>query len=307
MQRGYDPVIALGRDGMIAGVALGADCTSEHEWGIDDLRSKFCSGGFTTRDLENKLDASGEVPDFDLKTRDHINKNLEGIELVEEDGFVTITTYNREFARPIFHRVGKDKLHSADAHYQEEVNKAKGSLATEWSGQNFRFCNALYGDEKLMKKLRKFHEQIQAQNCAFFSVRCGLWSGREGSIASGLTIVDRTRLSYAQHNYWRVMESELRERLVLRKHSRLDVILQRFRDGELSKHGYIDAGFFWPMWEDKKTKTKVVYGLNPGYQVKADYFGPYTEGQLTRWFDHDMKYKLTRESPEKETNDEHCA
>lgn len=296
-------MIALGHDGMIAGVALGADCVAEHEWGIDDLRAKFCAGAFSTRDLEEQLDTTGEIPTFDAKERDHINRNLDRIVLVEEDGFVTITTLS-ERVNPIHHRVGKEYVHSASFHHQEEVRKAKGSIVSEWSGRNFRFCNALHGDEKMMKKLRRFYEQLQAGNCAFFSVRCGLWSGREGRIASGLTIVDRTRLSYAQDNYWRVLAGEIKDSLALRKKSRLDVILQRFRGGELRKDGHIEAGYFWPMWEDKKTKDTVVYGVNPAYNTRADYYGPYTEEQLVRWFDHGMSYRLTQESPEAENHNE---
>lgn len=299
MRKGYDPIIALGRDGMIAGVALGADSVSEHEWGINDLRLGFCSGGFSERDLEELLDKSGVIPTFSSKDRDHINQNLHRIQLVEEDGFVTITSRHNEYMSAIRHRFEREIARSAAFHHQDEVKKTKGQLATEWSGQNFRFCNALYGDEKLMKKLRKFHEQIQAGNCAFFSVHCGLWSARVGGkLASGLVIVDRTRLSYAQENYWHVIDGEIRERLVLRSKSRLDVILSRFRQGELRKGGHCDVGYFWPTWEDRKTKTKVVYGFNPRYSAKANYLGPYTEGQLVRWFDHNMSYKLTTESPE---------
>jgi len=41
MRRGYDNKLWIDDDGTFIGVSLGADFTSEHEWGIDSIRSKF--------------------------------------------------------------------------------------------------------------------------------------------------------------------------------------------------------------------------------------------------------------------------
>jgi hypothetical protein len=303
MRKGYDPIIAIAKDGMIAGVALGSDAVSEHEWGIDDLKRAFCSKWESLDSMKEAVERTGEVPDFDLEEMYRINKNLDHIFGLVEEGFFTISTVNNEWISPIRHRLPKVAPGAILPEFsRREYEKSHKSIATEWDKRNFRFCNAVYGDEKLIKKLKAFHQQLVNGKCAFFSVHGGVFNAREGKVASGLVIVDTTRLTYAQANHWRVMNAERRDLLELHKRSRLDVILARFRDGDLSKNGHVDAGYFWPMWSDKKTKQEVVYGFNPGYRVNADYFGPYTEGQLVRWFDHNMSYRLKRESPSLENS-----
>ena len=55
--------------------------------------------------------------------------------------------------------------------------------------------------------------------------------------------------------------------------------------------GYDLDRFCLAIWADEQ-ESKVVYGFNPGYQMKATYYGPYTKEELLTWAEANGSYEL---------------
>lgn len=277
MQKGSDSKLVFDKHGQIFAIATGADNCAEHECGSKPLMEALCAvNPSSDEDIVTQIRSGNKVQYPALIERKHIARNLDKLIFatsVEGGEQVAVFGYAR-----LGEHVIKTEHHELSSWRNEEVVGA-------WDEESFAIK---VRGTKLVKKLHDFAVKVQGGNGVF----AGTFLANQGKERlSGVIIALQTTLRpehkqailHAQAKW----ESEMR----LKARSRTGELQQLARD----KKAYPRAeypGYIWPVWKDNVVDGEVRYALNPGYGVKAQYWGPYTFEQLRDWIIAEKKYEL---------------
>ncbi len=260
MRRSYDPVVEL-YNGQIAVIASGCDACTEHECGIKPLLEHFTDGAYA-KDvaIAKKLGEIRSSPDIVESRR--IKKNLDSIKLIEGKritigyGSEHCLTENNPELSPLRYTFNKDK---------------NLSLTAAWDEYSFAFSAV---DPKLKESLKRFYNKIQQGKIGFVGLFVENKQSLSGIILGDLDLISKQNVKKAQAEFDRTV--------LLHELSRVDEL------NDLLHKTSSGWSYIWPIWH----KDTVVYAINPLYNTKANYYGPYTFDEMTNWLKTGCNYHL---------------
>ena len=279
MQQGNYANLILTASGQLIAFATGADACAEHEGGSRRLMSTLCNQYANEGIIVSSLKKGDIVTCPDLLESKRIVKTPPQLRFIEKSGetpeaILYLADYEVDF--------NYRHLHFSDF----ESKYRDPNVAGAWDDKNFAI--KVRGDA-YVNALREFNEAIKEGKVVFagsFFKRdtengIGQLSGVIMANSSYFTEEDKAAIARAQVEY----ESDLR----LKARDDCKSVQDKMRElsGQQNSPGYI-----WIRWKDQ-AETDVVYCLNPGYRVNADYWGPYTRQQLLDWAGKKYSYRLS--------------
>jgi hypothetical protein len=244
------------------GVNLGSDFTSEHEWGIKDLRKV--------------LGVDDDKSVLGIERRIIKSPKDKAVRLIEEEEITALIV--REYSS---HDEGK-KI--KDYSHGELSISSNEEMATAWSSCDLGICVKRPKD---IKRLKKVHDAIMNNGAA-------IWLGG-GHVFQNAGLVIAL-LRQIPDNLKQVMYDADADAIKLQKASeatgikqRIDALNEKYREAHPGTYRF-PCGYFAlsPSWAKgfAKTLTKhpVVYWLNPANQ-QVDNAGWYTVEQLEQWME----------------------
>lgn len=277
MKKGSDSKLVFDKHGQIFAIATGADNCAEHECGSKPLMETFCAGdACSDEDIVATLREGKAVQYPALIARKHIARNLD--KLI----FSTSLEGGEQVAVFGYARLGE---HVINADNRELSSWNKEDVVGAWDDESFAIK---VRGAKLVKKLHDFAVKVQAGGGVF----AGTFLANHGKerlagviIALQMSLRPEHRQAIAQaQSKW---EGDMR----LKARSRVSELQQLSRDNKSYPRAE-NPGYIWPVWQDNVVDGEVRYALNPGYGVKAQYWGPYTFEQLRDWIIADKKFEL---------------
>lgn len=283
MRFGHDHGVAYYKDGYISGLATGADMCAEHECGIKPLYQRFCGDFLPLDGRVLYYQTHGKHIETTVKQARTLTRNLDSLIEGETDGLYWFSSATSELALRAL-----DRNHSKMSVSICEDRKNPKFFSC-WGERDFLIWT---WDEKMEKKLRQFFQHMTEGKAAFFTREAPMWESQKKHSA-GIHFVDLTRLAYHDDKVFETLQKKQEAETVLYAAARhIEIYEEHSRKFGERWFGYLRPERFA---EDGQT---VLYFLNPGYDVPADFFGPYTEKQLVRWIRHGKNYQLTTKSPE---------
>jgi len=267
-------------NGTFVGIDLGADFTSEHEWGIKDLRNMF--------GMNDKKDG------IDRRTATIVPED--SIRFAKGKNF-SVLICCRMFADPIY---GWTKYIESDE-FKKDLTKGSiknceltiyksyrkdadpQTLATAWDSKSFGIMVA----NEHSDKLEELYEAIKAKDVA-------IWLGGGGVFQnSGLVVAIRSRCP--EEGLKNMLDADL-DAKKLKKADEKTGIKEKLRSA--GKEYFACS----PAWAkdtgDYDTKHDVVYLLNPMEQ-RDNNFGWFTVEDLEEWCEGKGKIPMTEEQKAK--------
>lgn len=156
-------------------------------------------------------------------------------------------------------------------------------VAAAWCEDGFAFR---VRGAKAVQALKEMYAAMLAKEVLF----AGTFLKEAG--VSGIVLGIESRLDITPEQRQKAqMDYQDKLRLIAMDDS-ANVIQAMMKAGALlsNRNGYF--GHLWAVWADV-SKTSILYALNPGYQERADYYGPYTRDQLMDWATSGRAYRLT--------------
>lgn len=281
MRKGYDPAMFLNKKGRMFGFCTGSDGCAEHEQGSRSMQEALCrKDGLSDEQVIERL-RKGRLKEYPmLLERKLIAFDLKRIALLEGK--------DKKTGEPVamIHFSANGRAPSLE---DGELSLGyQKTVAGAWDEHGFAF--KVWG-EKDVKRLQAFHASMLAGDAMF----AGTFLKRhDGVLVSGVAIVDRTLLRGEHLAEIKKAQEKWEADMRLKADSKLYAFYERFsrarqKDPE-ARH--IDLpGSLWPVWRNE-VDGEIAYALNPGYGVKARYYGPYDLEQLERWTFAEKKFEL---------------
>jgi hypothetical protein len=278
MRRGNDPMLVFSKSGNLVAIATGADACAEHECGSKPLLEALCVQPANDAKIIAELKAGKTVTYPDLLESKRITRfpaSLQWIEAAEAgrepEACFGLANSPIDFTRhelELFDRFSGTRDKDVAGAWDE------GSFAIRVRGQ------------KYVAALREFYKALRDGKVAF----AGLFFKRDPLHLSGVILADTRYLSDEDRQAIAVAQKKHEASLRLKARSEADMLMYQLSQKLRGTHiGGI--GFLWPIWGDANEST-VVYALNPGYQVNASYYGPYTKEELLAWGEAKGAYRL---------------
>jgi hypothetical protein len=253
-------------DGTLLGINLGADYCSEHEWGIERLRSDYgmndAADGIARRQVTR-------VP------ADHIL--FDTINLKQTDYTSRKTSRSKwhgllSFAYPLPVALGNDPKLSDDVVQRCELNPyGDDAITGAWDERSFGF---LVKDESVTAEI---YSAIQRHDLCI-----GLFNGASWNpfSRSGLGLLIASRIPQSVRDLW--LESD-RDGWRLKEAAAATGIAERLKK---AGRNYFALSPKWMKEMSGKTKSKhpVIYWLNP-YEQGENNYGWFTVEDLDAWID----------------------
>lgn len=275
MRNGNEASLLFSNAGNLVAIATGSDACAEHECGSKELLAALSPQSVTSDEAILSRLRKGKAVEYpSLFEQKRITNLPAGYQFIVVDGEVPeawlgyarhpLTEYAHELRFPGDYRTNVDH-----------------DVAGAWDSRSFA---VRVRGQKYVKALKAFDEALRRGDVMF----AGTFLKRPKTQLAGVMLAnrnfisdeDRAELSKAQREY----ESKLR--LKARDHSQeLRLQVEKILGGKSS------IGYLWAAWSDEQ-ETTVVYRLNPGYGIKAQYGGPYTREQLLDWARAGMAYEL---------------
>lgn len=300
MRKGYDAALVFDKKGEIFAIATGSDATAEHECGSRPLMNTFCENpegratsgwrGFLSRGgaasangtesvLIEALRNNKEVSYPSLFERKKLQYNLDKlifVEGAEKDGTPSAVLGYAPHG-PSHIRVDHPELwpgirgESVTGAWDEE------SFAVRVSGQ------------RQVEKLHRFFEKLQKGDGIF----AGTFLSDTSKVRlSGVIIALQSALRPEHKAAIQQAQLEWEASIRLKARSRVEELYALCRSQDERDKPSM-PGYVWPVWKDGVVDGEVLYALNPGYGVEADYWGPYEFEELARWVTSRHKFRLT--------------
>ena len=302
MRQGLSPQVVMTKKGQIYAIATGSDACAEHEMGAKSLLSALCHEArdeavvvsalkartpiFSRFDKGGEIAAEGALSYPDLLESKRLAKNLDALKFVERsDGTPEALLYFAPF------EVGFDHpelvFPGRQTFLGENIN-----LAGAWDERSFAL--RVRGDLQV-KALREFYQALMEQKVIFG----GLLDDEALNRFNGIVLVNTQLLSPSMRqsilNAQAKWESALRLKALDDARDLTDQMQRAAAQSVLTKSKgaitNLSPGHLWVRWADKE-ESAIVYCLNPGYGIKADYLGPYTREQLLDWARTGYAYPL---------------
>lgn len=280
MRKGFNPEILLDKRGQVFAIATGSDACAEHECGSARLMDSLC--GFPQEgQSDSALIAAlrrGESPQYPaLVDRKRLTRNLDKVTFMEgTDGGQPVAVLG-------FSPYGEIPL---DHH--ELRSWASDSTIVTGAWCDSAFAIRVVG-QKWVTKLKRFADELREGNCLFAGTFLNDTGHRR---LAGVIIANEKSLRPEHRDAIAKAQSEWEASLRLKARSRLDELQEEYWQARKTNPKAEYPGFIWPVWKDGVVDGEVLYALNPGYGVRAPYWGPYDFEQLRAWVFAEKKFDL---------------
>lgn len=298
MRKGFNAAVVLDKDGEIFAISTGSDATAEHEGGSKPMQHALCQpvlkqpepgllgklaqacgltepAPLTDEQLVSALRKGQPVVYPALIDRKAIYHNLDKLHYVagtEKGEPVAVFGYSPDGLNAV--RVDQGELQL----YPNE------KYAGAWDEREFGF--KVRGEE-MVGKLKRFAETAQAGDAVFAGT---FLEDLEGTRLSGVIIAVKSGVGPQHQAAIDKAQREWEAGLRLKAKARVDELIIMGRRSDARPHAE-SPGHIWPVWTDGPD-SDVAYALNPGYGVKAEYWGPYTFEELEQWILAETKFHL---------------
>jgi hypothetical protein len=298
MRKGFKAAVVLDKDGEIFAISTGSDAAAEHEGGSKPMQQALCQPRVKQPEpgMLGKLAQACGLAEPVPMTYEQLVSALRKGQPVTYPALIDRKAIRHSLDK-LYYLVGKEKgepvaVFGYSSRGPEAVRVDHGELqfypdetyAGAWDEREFAF--KVRGAE-MVDKLKRFAERAQAGDAVFAGT---FLEDLEGTRLSGVIVAVKSGMG-PQHQVaidkaQRDWEASLR----LKARSRDGELMVLSRRSEERPHA-ASPGYIWPVWT-KGPDSDVAYALNPGYQVKADYWGPYTFEELEKWILAETKYPL---------------
>lgn len=289
MRRGYDANLLFSNQGNLVAISTGSDACAEHECGSRPLLSALCNQVDEGNAIVNKL-AAGEPVEFphiaDIK---RISKLPAELQFIEDHSNPDAPEAFLGYARQDLREYKNELNFPSDSFVKRDIN-----VAGAWDERSFavRVRGAKY-----VKALKEFYQAMVDGKVLFAGT---ILEDRAKVRLSGVILANSQFISDADKAKMKTAQLEYEASLRLQAKDDSASLVAEMR--KLSGMPNYHFGLLWVQWADRlwmkredPREPEVVYGLNPGYDVKADYLGPYTRQQLLDWAKSGFSYKLTNQ------------
>ena len=291
MRKGYDPAMFLNKKGRMFGFCTGSGPCSEHEQGSRSMQEALCrKDGLSDEQLIKKLRQESASPSASslasvplvyptLLDRKSLVSDLKRITLLEGT--------DKKTGEPVamIHFSANGRAPSLE---DRELSLGyQKTVAGAWDPHGFAF--KVWG-ERDVKRLQAFHTSMLAGNGVFAGT---FLKSHDGVRTSGVAIVNRTLLRGEHLAEIKKAQEKWEADMRLKAGSELYAFYDRYRSACLKDRTKDISlpGAIWPVWRNQ-VDGEIAYALNPGYGVKAPYYGPYDLEQLERWTFAEKKFDL---------------
>lgn len=288
MRRGNSPQLIFSNSGQLVAFCTGADATAEHECGSARLQEALCGAPYDEQALLEQLRRKEPVvyPSLvqrKLITRTERSSGGEGLQFIEvpssaDQPAQAILGYARHH---LMHFKDELRFPSSTGGLSDDID-----VAGAWDDESFAI--RVRGDKKV-KELKRFYEAMLAGDCLF----AGTFFKAPAKYRnlSGVLIARQSLLNQESVEAISEAQAEFESKMRLKAIDDIAALRQEMRAAAKVGGAYQDPGYLWMAWANKE-ETHAVYCLNPGYRVKADYFGPYTRQELLDWAATNFSYEL---------------
>ncbi len=281
MRRGYDARLILNAQGALVAFATGADFTAEHEGGSRPLMTALCDEPSLDERVLADLRAGRPVRYPSVLERKRVTRNLNQLQFIEMPGVP-----DKEPPQALL-GYARQPLHV----YKSELEFPRFArpdvdcdVVGAWDSKSFAL--RVRGIEKV-RALRTFFYAMRSSDVVFAGTFMPDRPRLKGVVMAREDLLGEESLAQmpqAQSQYESTMRLKARDDSTELTREMLKVC------GRPSAH----FGFLWAAWKDAD-ESEVVYRLNPGYGIKAQYGGPYTRQQLLDWAAAGFEYELKPE------------
>lgn len=292
MRKGDHAKLLFAQNGEMLGFATGSDACTEHECGSKRLLAALCAqdsyeslvietlrrGAPVLSRCATPMDDPEAALYPDLLTSKRIVKTPKDLRFKERNGetpeAILSCCYDKS---PFDHPELQYSRYVAD---YDDPNVVGAWCESEFA---LRVRGADY-----VAALRHFH-QAMLEGRTLFAGTFLQHSGGENGRMSGVIIANEDHLNDDHRAAIKVAQLGYERGLRLKARDDSSALLREM--GSLA--GGRNPGYLWAQWQDDQ-ESAVVYGLNPGFGVKADYLGPYRREQLLAWAKSGYAYQLSR-------------
>lgn len=269
MKRGYDSEFLIDENGVLLGINLGADFTSEHEWGIEGIKSAF-----GLKDKQKSI-LGNQKPLLGIDRRKINNK----VDLIFKDIVI-----KKEKHKVLIHSSSWLKEH------------AEKAIDNKWIPSDLH----IYGDEKMacawdensfgiMVKEDYFEELTQIYE-AFMNLDIVIGMSPSHAFKNGglvFSITSRLPKETIENIYNKDLDA-----INLKKAAEETGIYELLdKVGKGSFKGYFALS---PRWKDE-SKKEVIFWLNP-YHQNIHNFGWFTVEDLKEWAEDKGKIMMNKKT-----------
>jgi hypothetical protein len=273
MRRGYESKLVFSKSGNLVAFATGSDHCAEHECGAKPLMSALTNNGISEEWALAELRKSKTPVYPDILESKRISTFPQQLQFLVTEGEVpeawlgyarhALTDYSNE-------------LRFYDMKDQDP------DVAGAWDDRSFAIR---VRGKKYVKALKAFHQSLLAGKVVF----AGTFFRRDGDPLGGVVLADLTKVSDDDRKAVKVAQEKMESGLRLKARSEADDLTRTLAEA-FGRY----VGFVWPVWKDE-VDGDIAYAMNPGYNINADYYGPYTKEQLLHWAQAKCSYHLSPE------------
>lgn len=281
MRNGYNGCrLLFSNSGNLVGVSTGSDACAEHECGAKDLFEALTPGPSREAEVVRRLRANDPV------ALPHLLESRRIVAPQKLQLMVRESQDSRDHPEALWGFCAQNELTLdwAERSMRFHERSAFGLDANArgaWDCGSFaiRVRGAKYVDA-----LKAFHEGATAGDVVFAGA---FFRQSDADAPGGVVLARESFLSVDDRKALAVAQVQFESKLRLRARDDTDKLNRELR----SLCNGQSIGYLWAVWADA-SEQDVMYALNPGYGVKALYYGPYTRQQLVDWVKGGMRYEL---------------
>lgn len=255
------------RRGRLFCFGTGSDAAAEHEMGSAPLMAALCGSPANEREhLAAQLKRGTLQLMPQLRELRRIKHRLDKIVFVEQgEGDAKEAALGFHASSPI---------EPFSGYLANELRMSPSDQGAVGAWDSGGFVIKVSGEQRA-SLLRGFAEQMRNGSCFFAG---SLLDGMPG-LPPGVIIADRDLLTRDDSKLMERAQEKFEGGLRLLVGSRL-AELEALVRAHVPNGG---VGHLWPVWKGGQPDTEVLYALNPGYGIKAGYYGPYAFDALKQW------------------------
>lgn len=300
MRKGDKAVILFNKRGDIFALSTGADACTEHECGSKPMQEALCGTtvghvlpeGFVANAAATLSLTKPELREDQLIATMRAGKKVDFVPLLERktlrknlDKLVFIRGEEKGQAVAVFGYAPRSSSVTL-VHRELPFWREEDEVVGAWDEESFAWK---VRGKRLVDKLERFFEKVRGGDGVFAGtflkdVHKENLSGVMLALKSDMRPEHRTAIAKAQATW----EGDQ----LLKAMSRTDELNKICWERQKVNARASLPGYIWPFWRGNEVGGEVLYRLNPGAGVDAQYGGPYTFDQLKDWILADKKSPL---------------
>lgn len=281
MRQGNHPAVLLDEAGHLIAFGTGSDACAEHECGMRPMLEALTDSVEQDADIVAALRRGEKVVYPSLLEQRRI-RHPERLQFTERPA---------QGQRPAEAMLGYARVQLAECLNELDfphpaLSRGRDiNLAGAWGEKAFAF--RVRGDA-LVAALREFYQDLRNGHGVF----AGLFLKSPGM--GGVIVANARRLSAGHRESIARAQTKHESQLRLRARDDVEQLRAEMRAAVPAHKHARHLGYLWAVWADAQ-ESELVYALNPGCDVSAQYYGPYTRQQLLDWAASGYAYALQRE------------